>query len=104
MDWLALMAAIIVSSCLSKIFYTAQKIAESNGKPRRSWIHILFWIVRSITALLYLCILGLLVWVGIKNYMDKNIWGAVKMFVVGLLLAPCIYLLFIQPVIKKAAK
>ncbi len=104
MNWLALIVAIILSSGLSKILYTTQKIAESNGKPRCNWIHIMFWVTWSISFLLYLCILGLLIWVGIENYMNGDTFSSVKMFAVGLLLAPCVYLLFIQPVIKKSKK
>ncbi len=101
MKWWGLLIAVIAGSYLSKILYTAQKQAEANGKPRCVWIHVFFWVAWSFTFVLYLCILGLLVWAGFSMYTKGDLGGAVKLLVVAFLLAPCVYLLFISPLIKK---
>lgn len=90
-------AATGVSLGLLKIFFTAQKLAEENGKPKVRWIHITFWLFWVIAFLICLSLLVLVVWVGISMYTEGDIKGAVTMLLTALLIALSNYLLFLYP-------
>ncbi len=83
MKWLDLIIAIIISSRLSKFLYNGTKRAETDGMACCIWMRIAFWVVWSSTFLLYLRILGLLVWVGIQSSMNGDAFGAGKMVVIA---------------------
>ena len=101
MNWLNFIIVIVATLCLTKILNTAQKYAETKGKPQVLWIHVAFWVFWIFTFLLYIGLLGLMVWVGISMYTEGNIKGAAKMLLIALLLAPCIYQLFIRMFIRR---
>lgn len=101
MNWLNFIIVIVATLCLTKILYTAQKYAKTKGTPQVLWIHVAFWVFWTFTFLLYIGLFGLMVWVGISMFTEGNIKGAVKMLLIALLLAPCIYQLFIHPSIRR---
>lgn len=85
----------------AKDFFTAQKLAEENGKPKVRWIHITFWLFWVIAFLTCLSLLVLVVWVGISMYTEGDIKGAVTMLLTALLIALSNYLLFLYPFKKQ---
>ena len=102
MEWMIrVIATTVVTYGLLKIFFTAQKAAEKNGKPKARWIQIAFWISWAAAFLIYISLIVLIVWVGVSMYLEHDIKGALTMLVTVLLVAPCTYFLFLSPLRKR---
>lgn len=102
MNWIIrLIGTAVVVFVLLEIFYTAQKYAESKGKPKSLWIHAFFWGLWSIVFLICMVLFLLILWVGIHMYLENDYKDALLMVIIAFLIGSSNYILFLYPLQKR---
>lgn len=86
---------------LLKLFFDAQELTESRGKPRVRWIHVAFWVAWVIAFLVCTGLFVLVLWVGISMCLEHDLKGALSMAITALLVGLGEYIIFIYPLLEK---